>query len=158
MSSRLCPHLALPPYRYLPGRNLHPDEGHLPALGNDAYLYGVDLYHAGFFFEAHEAWESLWLSLPKNDLKRTFLLGLIQNAAAQLKLTIGQPDPARLLSQRAMHYLELVRCHETPYMGLDLDQLVGDMLRHYEPLWQSPRRTKPVLDVPVPQLHVMPQP
>lgn len=151
---RLCPQLPLPPYRYLPGKNLHPGEGHLPAWGNHAYAYGVDLYHAGFFFEAHEAWESVWLSLPKNDLQRTFLLGLIQNTAAQLKLATGQWAPARTLSRRALHYLELVRCHESPYMGLDLNQLVTDMLAYYEPLWQPALKAAPQLSAPPPCLYV----
>lgn len=154
MSSRLCPQLPLPPYRYLPGRNLHPGEGHLPELGQQAYVYGIDLYHAGFFFEAHEAWEPLWLASPKSDLKRTFLLGLIQNTAAQLKIVTAQWGPARQLSRRALHYLELVRCHESTYMGLDLMQLVTDMLAYYEPLWQSPRQIKPILQTPAPQLRV----
>lgn len=150
---RFCPQLPLPPYRYLPGKNLHPRAGHLPDMGDQAYLYGIDLYHAGFFFEAHEAWESLWLPLPKTDLQRTFLLGLIQNAAAQLKLAIGQPGPARLLSQRALHYVELVRRHESPYMGLDLDRLIADMLRHYSSLWQSPRHSTAGLHAQPPYLH-----
>lgn len=151
---RLCPQLPLPPYRYLPGKNLHPGEGHLPDMGDKAYAYGVDLYHAGFFFEAHEAWESLWLLLPKSDFKRTFLLGLIQNAAAQLKLATGQWAPARTLSRRALHYLELVRCYDCTYMGLDLNQLVADMLQYYDPLWQGPIRSAPHFTVLAPCLHV----
>jgi hypothetical protein len=154
MSSRLCPQLSLPPYRYLPGKNLHPGEGHLPELGSQAYAYGIDLYHAGFFFEAHEAWEPLWLALPKGDLKWTFLLGLIQNTAAQLKMVTGQWGPARQLSQRALHYLELVRCHQGTYMGLDLTRLVTDMLVYYEPLWQSIRPTAPQVNMPALRLHV----
>lgn len=134
---RFCTTLPLPPYRYLPGKNVHPGKDHLPAMGDRAFFYGVDLYHAGFFYEAHEAWESIWLTLPRGDLQRTFLLGLIQNTAAQLKLTLGQWVPAVVLSRRSFHYLELVRTYENPFMGLDLTRFNDDMRRYYSPLWKS---------------------
>lgn len=151
---RLCAGLPLPPYRYLPGKNVHPGRDHLPEMGDRAFLYGVDLYHAGFFYEAHEAWESLWLKLPQGDLQRTFLLGLIQNAAAQLKLLLGQWAPAYMLSRRAYHYFDLVRYHESPYMGLDLDRLLTDMHQYYKPLWQIPLTSAPTLKLSAPCLHV----
>src|SRR5437762_2797351 len=68
----------LPAYRYVPGRHPHPLRdplGHsyaasaqaVPAAWQlqdwpqlDAWLFGVDLFNAFYFWEAHEAWESLW--------------------------------------------------------------------------------------------------
>jgi len=41
---------------------------------------GVELFNAGQFFEAHEAWEEIWLAASEPD--KTFLQGLIQVAAA----------------------------------------------------------------------------
>ena len=41
---------------------------------------GIELFNAGKFFEAHEAWEEIWLAA--NEPEKTFLQGLIQVAAA----------------------------------------------------------------------------
>ena len=41
---------------------------------------GVAEFNAGRFFEAHEAWEELWLSAAEPE--KTYLQGLIQIAAA----------------------------------------------------------------------------
>jgi predicted metal-dependent hydrolase len=41
---------------------------------------GLQLYDAGEFFTAHEAWESVWLHAPEPE--KTFLQGLIQVTAA----------------------------------------------------------------------------
>lgn len=145
---RHCATIPLPPYRYLPGKNTHPNDGHLPEMGNRAFHYGVDLYHAGFFFEAHEAWESIWLTLPKTDLRRTLLMGLIQNSCALLKLAIGQVGPARQLSRRAFHYLDLVVQQDPECSGIQLPKLLKEMQRYYQPIWQgqisvSPQTTAP---------------
>ncbi len=149
---RYCTGVPLPPYRYLPGKNLHPDEGHLPQMGNQAFLYGVDLYHAGFFFEAHEAWESIWLTLNKLDLRRTMLMGLIQNSAAMLKLALGQSDPARQLSRRAFHYIDTVSQQEPLCMGLQILTLLKEMQRYYQPLWQGQSTIRPT--APAPRLMI----
>lgn len=67
--SRWLPQKSFPPYAYLPGRNPHPvrnPTGHsyhvgpLPvateaSLGSDAFLWGVDLFNHGYYWEAHEA-------------------------------------------------------------------------------------------------------
>jgi hypothetical protein len=69
---RWLPQKSLPPYAYLPGKNPHPvrdPTGHgyqaLPVaaeapLGSDAFLWGLDLFNHGYYWEAHEAWEGLW--------------------------------------------------------------------------------------------------
>src|SRR4029078_3777079 len=74
---RFCPDRALPPYSYVPGVNAHPGSdprGHSFGVppekaeplseesyrGNATYLYAIDLFNHGFYWEAHEAWEALW--------------------------------------------------------------------------------------------------
>lgn len=44
------------------------------------FLRGIDLFNAGKFWEAHEAWEELWLAAESDVVQ--FLQGLIQLAAA----------------------------------------------------------------------------
>jgi uncharacterized protein len=92
----------LPPYTFLPGLTPHPESdprGHsfgvprctAAPLDPDrwrecpAYLYGVDLFNAGFWWEAHVQWESLWIAAGRKGPVATFLKGLIALAAAGFK-------------------------------------------------------------------------
>jgi Domain of unknown function (DUF309) len=84
---RWLPQNSLPPYAYLPGKKPHPvrdPTGHsyhvepIPvaaeaSLGSDAFLWGLDLFNHGYYWEAHEAWES-------NDHRR---LALLQRGGAR---------------------------------------------------------------------------
>jgi len=66
--------------------------GYLPPekwMSNDHYLFGVDLFNHGYWWEAHEAWETIWLTTQKTDLEGQYLQGLIQFSAALLKLFGG---------------------------------------------------------------------
>jgi uncharacterized protein len=47
---------------------------------NEQFGRGITLFNARKFFEAHEAWEELWL--VEVEPEKTFLQGLIQVAAA----------------------------------------------------------------------------
>jgi len=46
----------------------------------EQFARGFALFNAGKFFEAHEAWEEVWLA--EEEPEKTFLQGLIQVAAA----------------------------------------------------------------------------
>jgi uncharacterized protein len=50
------------------------------AAEQEAIAQGVALFNARKFFEAHEAWEAVWLVAREPD--KTFLQGLIQVSAA----------------------------------------------------------------------------
>lgn len=135
---RLCPQRSFPAYRFVPGLNPHPEgnpypnPGHLPPerwAENELYLFGVDLYHQGYLWESHEAWEALWHLTEKEDPEGQFLQGLIQNSAAQLKRHLGEISGARRLSQEAFRRLQFVRdsgvCDPAGrYMGLDINGLL----------------------------------
>ena len=47
---------------------------------------GADLFNRGLYWEAHEAWEELWLELE--DEPKLLVQGLIQVAAAYYKATV----------------------------------------------------------------------
>ncbi len=97
----------LPAYRYVPGETPHPitdPEGH--SYGADqtaadepleAFRYGVDLYNAGYWWEAHEARESVWLSITPNSAERHALRGMIQVANAFLKVHMARAGAVRKL-------------------------------------------------------------
>jgi hypothetical protein len=97
---RWVPHKRLPPYAYLPGKNPHPvrdPTGHshhvepLPvateaSLGSDPFLWGLDLFNHGYYWEAHEAWEGLWQVADRDGSLRMLLKGLILLSAAGVKI------------------------------------------------------------------------
>jgi len=134
---RYAPGRDFPPYAYLPGRDPHPTrdpEGHsygadeapppyLPPEAwarNEEYLFGVDLYNAGYLWEAHEAWEGLWHVSKPDELQAGHLQGLIQCAAACLKIEMGQPRGLERLSQLGTAKIEHTALAAGPiYMGLD---------------------------------------
>jgi predicted metal-dependent hydrolase len=108
MAVRLLPDVPLPPYAFVPGRTPHPvsdPAGHQygvepqapPPLDPErwrdsrAYLRGVDLFNHGYYWEAHEAWEGLWLAAGRAGPLADFLKGLIQLAAAGVKAREGLP-------------------------------------------------------------------
>ena len=69
---------------------------------------GADLFDAGRFFEAHEAWEEHWLVEQDQD-RRLLLQGLIQVAAALHKLIDkGAPEPAARLFAKGLAKLDAV--------------------------------------------------
>jgi predicted metal-dependent hydrolase len=65
---------------------------------NAAYLYGHDLLGAGFFWEAHEVWEAVWLSCLPNSVEKLLLRMLIQQANGRLKLAMGRYRAAERLA------------------------------------------------------------
>ena len=151
-----CSARSLPPYRHVPGLTPHPvkdPRGHLyghaepetssscrdlPAGWSECgdYLYGVDLFNRAFLWEAHEAWEWVWIAAGKTTEPAGFVQGLIQVSAALLRHHLGTPRGAGNLVTRAWGRLEAVeqRLSETGeplYMGIPVEiwkQSVEDYL------------------------------
>ena len=142
---RYGPDEPLPPYRFLGGLHPHPtrdpaghsygaeaESEHMPAESwrEDAgYLRGIDLYHAGYLWEAHEAWESIWKASP-DPVQRDFLQGLIQLAASRIKRHVGNARGAAVLAARARERLERV---PSVYMGLDVRAILAADSPRLEP-------------------------
>jgi hypothetical protein len=144
-SVRHFPERDFPRYAYLPGRDAHPTRdpaGHsygtpdepppyvAPAdwRASPEYLWGVDLYNHGFLWEAHEAWESLWHVAKREPEQASYLQGLIQCAAACLKVRMNQPTGMQRLAALGIEKLDAVaRAHHGRYMGLDLDAFLPAM-------------------------------
>ncbi|MCI0400820.1 MAG: DUF309 domain-containing protein [Gammaproteobacteria bacterium] len=102
---------AFPSYRFVPGKTPHPTRdpnGHsynksppsLPPFNVEdwyaceEYLYGIDLFNYGYWWEAHEALEAVWMAAGRRTEAGLFLQGLIQIAAANLKWFQGFHDVA----------------------------------------------------------------
>jgi hypothetical protein len=114
---RFIPDLPLPPYSFVPGRHPHPESdpaghsyGRHPApepFDPDqwqpchTYLFGLDLFNAAYWWEAHVQWEALWHGAGRKGTVADFLKGLIQLAAAGVKYAEGRPDGVRNHARRA---------------------------------------------------------
>jgi predicted metal-dependent hydrolase len=64
---------------------------------NAAYLYGHRLLKAGFYWEAHEVWEAVWMNCRPNSTEKVLLKALIQQANARLKRNMGKENAASRL-------------------------------------------------------------
>ena len=64
--------------------------------GDELLRLGIELYNSGSYFEAHEAWEEVWLEAE--NAEREFYQGLIQITAAFVHVTRNEyPGSVRLL-------------------------------------------------------------
>jgi len=137
---RFVSDVPLPPYSYVPGRFPHPisdPAGHMfgrppePPLAPDpeywresrAYLYGVDLFNFGYYWEAHEVWEGLWRACGRTGPTADFFRGLIKLAAAGVK--VRQGVPAGVASHAARAAAAFRRLGRDHYFGLRLSVLLA---------------------------------
>jgi hypothetical protein len=165
---RYLPGRALPPYRYVPGIHPHPvrdPRGHSYASSPQSteaetwdpaewrtlpdWLWGVDLFNAFYFWEAHEAWERLWIAQPRQSAPALVLQGLIQLAAALLKIRSGALASAERLSQAGLEKLTRAATIRRALLGLNLDRTISDFRSYLRPLSQ---RIAPPVDESLPML------
>ncbi len=81
------------------------------------YIAGIDLYNAGEYHAAHDAWEERWMG-PVDAQEKLFLQAMIQSAVAFHHLQIGRPGAARRMYLMAKEKFE--RLNSPVYMSLDL--------------------------------------
>jgi predicted metal-dependent hydrolase len=155
---RYCLARELPPYSYVPGKGLpHPvgdERGHSfgrhdpPAVPlaekswreNETWLYAIDLFNHGYYWEAHEAWESLWHAARRSGPTADLLKGLIKLAAAGVKSREDRPRGVAQHARRAAELLEAASSQlgDSPY-GLALADVRSEALQiaassRFEPL------------------------
>ncbi|MFN0150586.1 MAG: DUF309 domain-containing protein [bacterium] len=158
---RYAPQRAFPPYAYITGRAPHPrrdPRGHSfgapeppPAAFDvarwrecDDYLFGVDLFNHGYYWEAHEAWEGLWRASRDADRARAaaaraagdrhdagasaatlFLQALIKFAAAGFKARQGRAAGLRRHASVAAALFAEVEKTDRRFMGLLVAELIS---------------------------------
>jgi hypothetical protein len=137
---RYAPDGPLPPYTYVPGRSPHPISdpaghqfGQTPEVPdaltdqtwqtNRTYLYGIDLFNNGFFWEAHEAWEALWHRAGRKGATADFLKALIQLAAAGVKHLTGTPRGVASHGRRAAELFRARGAETDLLFGLNVKEL-----------------------------------
>ena len=91
----------------------------------DALARGADLFNRGLYWEAHEAWEELWLELE--DQPKLFVQGLIQVAAAGHKAFVqDQPRGCVKLLGTALEKLESA---PPDFLGVETQRLLPALRR-----------------------------
>ncbi|MCR9122384.1 MAG: DUF309 domain-containing protein [Phyllobacteriaceae bacterium] len=130
----------LPPYAHVPGRNARHEEGRWddvrataePGMGAEAlaaspaFIAGMDFFENGFFWEAHEVWEAVWMACPPNSAEHRFVQALIQLANAELKLAMEKPKAATRLCAIAEALLsEAARGGHDQVLGVGVPWLEG---------------------------------
>ncbi len=151
------PDPAFPPYAFVPGRFPHPNndpKGHSfgkqpePVSPLDPqrwqecreYLRGLELFNAGYYWEAHEAWEALWHAAGRKGTTATFLKGLIRLAAAGVKVREGIPRGVVSHAGAAADFFRRTafpgRPDATRYCGL----LLADLIRNAAEAAATPAR------------------
>jgi uncharacterized protein len=105
----------------------------------DALARGADLFNRGLYWEAHEAWEELWLELE--DQPKLFIQGLIQMAAAGHKAFVqDQPRGCVKLLGTALEKLETA---PPDFLGVETQRLLPALRRMLAEAerWQSGETT-----------------
>jgi uncharacterized protein len=148
VTTRYCPEQDLPTSSFLPGLGQpRPDErensGGPWTAENwqeiQPWLFGVDLYNAGFFWEAHEAWEAVWKSWPKDSSEGLVVRGCIQAAAALLKIRLNCPGGVKKLSERSLNTWKLSQqgSPDESTLGFNLSTLQKQFEAYWMPLQQG---------------------
>lgn len=138
MVPRYLPNAALPAGTYVPGgatprpadvvatESGAPAEQFEPASWRSCreFLWAIDLFNSGYYWEAHEVWEGLWHRAGRRGLTADFLKGLIKLAAAGVKAYEGRPEGMRRHARRAG---ELWAPHRAsgaePWLALEIGRL-----------------------------------
>ena len=111
------------------------------------FLEGIEHFNSRRYWEAHEAWETLWLE-AESDLEQ-FLQGLIQIAAAYHHIQRGTYRGAPRLFAAALRRLEafpMICC------GVDRSEVDAAARRHWKWLEETPQ--SPLEADQYPRLHV----
>lgn len=118
---RYCPQIPLPDGAYVPGQTPRPHDS--PATGDPQtdFRLAADLFNHGYYWEAHEVWESLWIAAGRRGAWALLLQGLIKLAAAGVKCREGRREGVRRHAVRA-----------------------GELVRQAEQLWTADAPDQPV--------------
>jgi len=130
----------LPPHAYRPGQTPRHPPGRFDSLrasarpgmtpdelaGCAAFRTGLAYLDAGFFWEAHEVLEPVWLACKPNSAERQLSQGLIQFANAALKAAMGRHAAAhRLCAAARAHIQEAAQGGRSQVLGLILADLAA---------------------------------
>lgn len=114
-----------PSHAYVPGVNGRHEEGAFDFIRvtakegmavdeleqSLAFTCGIDYIGNGFYWEAHEVLEAVWMVIPNATPEKHLVQGLIQYANACLKMKMSRPKAARRLCAIARDLLLASKGH-----------------------------------------------
>ncbi len=125
-----------PSHAYIPGQNVRHEEGLFDVLTSMVQGCAVDdlpltltwryasaFFDDGFYWEAHELLEAIWMVCPPNSAEKLYVQARIQRANAALKSRMGLARAVARLNTAARE-LEAEAARRSP------DTLFGGMVSH----------------------------
>lgn len=110
---------------------------------NSKWLYALDLFNGGFYWEAHEAWETFWNALGRTTPEAQFVQGLIHLAAACVKIREGTPMGVNRHTKRARELLgELEAANPGGTLKISpesLSAVVAELEKYSPACWHTSR-------------------
>lgn len=148
---RYAPNIEFPPYAFAPGHGAHPfrdPQGHsykkpkppqwlLPLSEknygtHEGYLYGMDLFNHGYWWECHELWEDIWKKTKNMDIN-ALLQSLIQMGAALLNSQLG-PHKDQAIRNLVVDIEKRLEPLKNPFLGVDHKKLLSELKTALQPL------------------------
>ncbi len=119
------------------------------------YLAGIDLYNAGEFHAAHDAWEERWRD-DCGPREKLFLQALIQSAVVFHHIEIGRRGAARRMYRMALE--KFARLGADRFMSLDVRDYLARLARALAWLEaaEDPRAAVPPADLAAPRIRLLP--
>jgi predicted metal-dependent hydrolase len=119
------------------------------------YLAGIDLYNAGEFHAAHDAWEDRWRD-DCGPREKLFLQALIQSAVVFHHIEIGRRGAARRMYGMARE--KFARLGAERFMSLDVRAYTEGLARALRWLEESvdPREAVAPEDLAAPPILLLP--
>ncbi len=144
--------ISFPDRKYIPGQGIHPKKdpkgSHIPEIPSDTtkfdtdtwrisqqYLYAIDLFNFGYWWEAHEVLEDLWIQTGRTTLIAKFIQGIIQISAAFLKDSQSVPRGASRLAAKGLSKLRL---RSGIFLGLNVEEFGEKVVRYLAGECSSP--------------------
>ncbi|MDD9908630.1 MAG: DUF309 domain-containing protein [Ahrensia sp.] len=91
-------------------------------VGSEAFQCGLHYLETGYFWEAHEVLEPVWLALPAGSAERFLVQALIQFANAKLKLEMQRPRAAKRICAIVGDLLS--RIDGKSVLGLEISEIL----------------------------------
>jgi hypothetical protein len=110
---------------------------------NSQWLYALDLFNGGFYWEAHEAWETFWNAFGRTTPEAQFVQVLIYLAAAGVKIREGKPTGVSRHTKRARELLgELEAANPGGPLGISpesLSEVITELEKYTPACWHTSR-------------------
>ena len=119
------------------------------------YLAGIDLYNAGEFHAAHDAWEERWRD-DCGPREKLFLQAMIQSAVVFHHIEIGRRGAARRMYRMALE--KFARLGAERFMSLDIPDYLAQLARSLSWLEaaEDPRDAEQPADFRPPRMRLLP--